>query len=182
MKNTIAIALLSALTVSLFGCASDNASSKPDDDLPITIPPIFVDPDQPIEDPGREAVITDDGKIIIDNEEWGYIQISEEKYSFVYMIDENGDDQLVGTVYKHIDGDGESWVFSPVEGGAYFFSRDENGKVAVNWERSIIDGGWGVDVGLQEPALMKISPEGKAALKARAQAAKAAKANIQLNR
>ncbi len=166
MNKVVWYGLLAVVLTGLVGCASDKVSSKPDADAPIIVHPIFSDPDAPIEDPGREAVITDDGVIIVDNEEWG--RVSAE--GLVYMKDADGEEKLVGQINKHIDGTGEYLVFYPIEGGAYFFTRDDSGKVIVNWERSIIDASWGVSPVI--PDNSNFTPETRANLKARAKEAR----------
>ena len=70
----------------------------------------------------------------------------------------------MGSIYKHSDGTGDCWVFAPVEGGGYFFTRDANGKVIVNWKRSIVDDGLGVT---PVPKQCEMTPEAKAKLKAK---------------
>lgn len=75
-------------------------------------------------------MIKDDGTIIVENEEWGRVDGS----GFVCIEGPDGEEKIVGSIYKHSDGTGDYWVFSPVEGGGYFFTRDANGKVTVNWD------------------------------------------------
>jgi hypothetical protein len=151
--------LVAAFT--LLGCASGGSSSNPQPENPIELPPenpIEPTPSNPIEEDNSKAITIDGDKVYVDGEEYGTIV-----GSFVY----NSDGDLVGSITRDHDGTNAWYVFSPNEGGGYYF-QVQDGRVVINWERSIIDEGWGAPA----PDKMRISPEWKARarqLKAQAQ-------------
>ena len=163
------LGLLVVASFALFGCASPDGggSTNPDEENPI-IPdvenPLEQEPSQPIEDDNSKLITIDGDKIFVDGEEYGRVE-----GTFVYR-EIDGEEKLVGSVGTDWDGTTAFFTFSPIEGGVYYFTLD-NGRVVVDWSRTIVDGAWGVSPGV--PGTMMITPEMKSRARAKAKAARA---------
>jgi len=139
--------ILATSLVMLTACSSGGSSSKPELDLP--------DPENPIEERGYTIV---DDVVYLDGEVLGTIK-----------ADQNGNLKLVdaqGNTIAHIDQTGNGYrIVIDHEGSGkyrdhYFLVKGDDNQWTIDWTRSVVDHGWGVDPdGIGKPELAAFNKE-----------------------
>lgn len=140
MKHVSLFCLATALSFSLFGCATDKTSSNPDDQPPVHLPE-HGDQDNPIEeDKGYKLV---DDTIYLDGEVLGTIE--KNHLGQLSVVDEEGN------TLAYIEDTTGGWMIIINHEGSgmyrdhYHLVKDDTGKWTVDWANSVVDHGWGVD-------------------------------------